>query len=137
MVVEGDRAQQPSPAPVAVAPRPRVRWLLIALPVVLLAAKAAVALSDVGPLGDELTWRRSFIEIGIAVISLAAAVALLAGRRIGWLLALWIVGWDLVVALARWWVGEPNYAILLLAALVAFLLTTRDMQVAYGVRGPP
>jgi hypothetical protein len=137
-VVEGDgRPGAPPPATTAPSPRPRVRWLLIALPVVLLIVKAIAALADVGPLGDELTWRRSFIDIGLAVISLGAAVGLVAGLRIGWLLALWIVGWDLVLAVARWWLGEPNYAVMILAALVAFLLTTRDMQVAYGVRRAP
>ena len=139
-VVEGERSPGAPPPVVASAgasPRPRARWLLIALPVALLVAKAVVAIADALPLGTGGALSRSLIEIGLASASLFAAAALVAGRRIGWLLALWIVGWDLVVLLVRWWLGEPSYVVLALAAVVAFLLTTRDMQVAYGARRAP
>ncbi|MCC6617944.1 MAG: hypothetical protein IT341_02765 [Chloroflexi bacterium] len=106
----------------------RRRWLTIGLPVVLLLIKAGnygVAAFGPGPhaIGDFVT-----TAAVLGVLSLVAAAALLAGHRIGWILALTFIGWDLGVLLVLWWIGQPDYLAMGLAALAAGLLTSPEMR---------
>lgn len=113
----------------ATAPRPRLRWLLIGLPVALLFAKGAnalvqLALTDTPP-------DRVVLVIALAALSIIAALALLAGGRFGWLLALVVIGWDLAGELVLWWIGAPDYVAMALLAVCAFLVTSPEMRAAH------
>ena len=118
--------------------RPRLRWLLLLPPVALLIAHSISAAAEL-----VRNWERlaspveALLPLAIASLSLVAALALLAGRRIGWLLALSIVGWDLAVSLARWWVGTADFVSMALLALSALLITSRDMVAAFTSRMEP
>lgn len=106
----------------------RRRWLTIGLPVVLLLIKAgnyAVAVIGSRPHAIE-----DFVTTAaiLGTLSLLAAFALLAGHRIGWILALSFIGWDLGVLLVLWWIGQPDYLAMALAALAAALLTSPEMR---------
>lgn len=113
----------------ATPPRTRQRWLLIGPPVVLLFGKGVkslvqIAMADTRP--DFLG-----VMIFLAVLSMVAAVALVAVGRWGWVLAIAILGWDLVGELGLWWFGSPDYLAMSLLAICAFLLTTPEMRAAY------
>ena len=113
----------------APSPRTRQRWLLIGLPVVLLFGKGVksliqIAMADTRP--DFLG-----VMIFLAVLSMVAAVALVAVGRWGWVLAIAILGWDLIGELGLWWFGSPDYLAMSLLAICAFLLTTPEMRAAY------
>lgn len=114
--------------------RPRLRWLLLLPPVVLLLAHTASATADLTRNWTRLTPIEALLPLAVALLSLVAALALVAGRRIGWLLALSIVGWDLAVSLARWWIGPADFVSMALLALSALLITSRDMRAAFGPR---
>jgi hypothetical protein len=115
--------------PVVRSLRERRRWLLIGPPVVLLIGKGLntlvqLAISATPP-------DRIVLTIALAVTSIVAAFLLLGGGRVGWLLALIVIGWDLAVEIALWWVGQPDYVAMALLALCAFLVTTPDMRAAH------
>ena len=117
-------------APAATAQRRR--WLLVALPAVLLLAKAASEVLEA--VNSRAAGESSTISIALAGLSFVAASGLIGGRRIGWLLALSIVGWGLVVYLARWWVGTPNFVGMALLTVSAFLITSPEMRRAFADR---
>jgi hypothetical protein len=109
--------------------RSRQRWLLIGIPVLLLAGRGASALvrlatGDVQP-------DRLLLYIGLSVLSIVAAVALLAGRRFGWLLAMGFIGADLAGEIVLWLWGTPDYVAMALLALCAALITSSDMRATY------
>jgi hypothetical protein len=113
----------------ATPPRSRQRWLLIGPPVVLLFGKGVkslvqIALSDTRP--DFLG-----VLITLPVLSMVAAVALVVVGRWGWVLAIAILGWDLVGELVLWWYGSPDYVAMSLLAICAIILTTPEMRAAY------
>ena len=113
----------------ATTPRTRQRWLLIGPPVVLLFGKGVksliqIALADTRP--DFLG-----VMVFLAVLSMVAAVALVVVGRWGWVLAIAILGWDLIGELGLWWFGSPDYLAMSLLAICAFLLTTPEMRAAY------
>jgi hypothetical protein len=110
--------------------RPRRRWLLIGPPVLILLAKGAntliqLALTDTPP-------DRIGLVIGFAALSIIAAFALLVGGRIGWLLAIVVLGWDLAASIFLWWIGTPQYVAMALLAVCAILLTTPEMRAAHA-----
>jgi hypothetical protein len=107
----------------------RQRLLLVGLPVALLFAKGAITLGQLVS-ADQLP-DRVLLAAGMAVLSVIAALLLLAGGRIGWLLAVVLVGGDLAGELVLWWLGEPDYRSMALLALCAVLLTTREMRSAH------
>jgi hypothetical protein len=71
------------------------------------------------------------VMIFLAVLSMVAAVALLVAGRWGWVLAIAILGWDLVGELVLWWFGSPDYIAMSLLTICAILLTTGEMRAAY------
>lgn len=106
----------------------RRRWLTIALPVALLLIKtASYGAALFGPgyrgIGDLAS-----LTAVLALLSLLAAAALMAGHRIGWLLALTFVGWELATSLVLWWNGQPEYLSMGLTAAAAVLLTSPEMR---------
>ena len=109
--------------------RSRQRWLLIGLPVLLLAGRGANALAQL-VMGD-VHPDRLLLFIGLAVLSIVAALALLAGRRFGWLLAMGFIGVDLAGEIVLWFLGTPDYVAMALLALCAALITSSDMRATY------
>lgn len=107
----------------------RRRWLLIAPPVVLLFGKGANTLVQLA-LG-ELHPDRLVLTIALALLSVVAALLLLAGGRWGWLLAVAVIGGDLVGEIALWWFGVPDYVAMALLTLCAFLVTSPEMRRAF------
>lgn len=103
----------------------------------LLLAHSVSAAADIARNWARITPVEAILPLAVATLSLVAALALLAGRRIGWLLALSIVGWDLAVSLARWWVGTADFVSMALLALSALLITSRDMRATFAGRGEP
>lgn len=124
-----------APAPGDAPELSRAReWWLIAPPALLLFAKAGAAVGRIAdPIGS-LSRGEAVIELTFAALALIAALALVARRYIGWLLALTIVGWDLALALVLWWRGTPDYLSMALLTATAVLITTRDMRRLF-VRG--
>ena len=51
---------------------------------------------------------RSLLYIGLSVLSIVAALALLAGRRFGWLLAMGFIGADLAGEILLWYWARPT-----------------------------
>jgi hypothetical protein len=115
--------------PTAAALRPRRQWLLIGIPVLLLFGRGVRAIVELSL--AETPPDRIGVVIGLALLSMAVAVALLLGGRWGWVLAIGILGWDLAAELALWWFGSPDYIAMALLALCAFLLTTPEMRAAF------
>jgi hypothetical protein len=123
-----------SDATAAPTPRARHRWLLIGLPVVLLLGKGVNTLVQLGL--TDATPERFWLVVGFAALSIVAALLLLAGGRVGWLLAMGVLGWDLAVSLGLWWFGTPDYVAMALLALCAFLITTPEMRAAHAGQRP-
>jgi hypothetical protein len=109
------------------------RWLLLAPPTILLLAKgvAQLALAAI-QLGLEPTDAGAILLAVLGASSLLAALALLAGRRLGWLLALSVLGWDLTTGLVLWWQGTANYAAMALSTVSALALTAPVMRRLYA-----
>lgn len=105
-------------------------WLLIGLPVLLLLVNGIATLLEVRAMPGVSI--REVVPITFGALSIVAALALLGRRRLGWLLAVSIVGWHLAATLALWWVGTPEYLPMALVALSAILVTSPDMRRAYG-----
>ena len=122
-----------APEPATTTLRPRQRWLLIGPPVVLLFGRGVRALVELA-LADTPP-ERVGIVVGLAILSMLAAVLLLSGGRWGWLLAVGIIGWGLAAELAQWWFGSPDYIAMSLLTLCAILVTSPDMRAAHV--GPP
>ena len=120
---------------VATPPRGGAGWLLIGLPVLLLLVNGIATLIEVRALPAATI--REVVPITFGALSIVAAVALLARRRLGWLLAVSIVGWHLAATLALWWVGTPEYLPMALVALSAILVTSPDMRRAYAAERTP
>jgi hypothetical protein len=96
---------------------------------VLLFGKGANTLLQLG-LG-ELHPDRLLLTIAMALLSVVAALLLLAGGRWGWLLAVAVIGGDLVGEIALWWFGVPDYVAMALLTLCAFLVTSPEMRRAF------
>lgn len=115
-----------APEPAARTRRTRRRWLLVAPPVVLLFGKGANTLAQLA-LG-EMQPERLVLTVTLAALSIVAALLLLAGGRLGWLLAVAVIGGDLAGEIALWWVGLPDYTAMALLTLCAFLVTSPEMR---------
>jgi hypothetical protein len=109
--------------------RSRQHWLLIGIPVVLLLFKGANTLYQLATGG--IVPERFWLVAAFAVLSIVAALLLFIGGRLGWLLALGVIGWDLALALALWWIGSPNYVAMALLTLCAILVTSPEMRAAH------
>ena len=117
-------------APAPASPSRRTGgWLLIGLPVLLLLVNGVATLVEVRATSAPSI--REIVPITFGALSIVAALALLARRRLGWLLAVSIVGWHLAATLALWWVGTPEYLPMALVTLSAVLVTSPDMRRAY------
>jgi hypothetical protein len=122
------RSSPPDAAPTGVV------WLLIAPPVVLLLAGGLATIIEVRETSSAPV-AEAVIQLVFGSLSVLAAFALLARRRLGWLLAVSIVGWHLAATLVLWWTGTPNYLSMALVALAAILVTSPDMRRAYASHG--
>jgi hypothetical protein len=105
--------------------------MTIALPVGLLLVMAAEQLLHIGRDGISVPDDLDVVSVVLGAASATGAIGLIAGRRIGWLLALSIVGWLLVASLAQWWLGAPSYLGMALATGSALLVTSPEMRTAY------
>ena len=114
----------------------RRRWLTIALPVALLAATGVAFLWPLTLPGVTFPMDLVTAPVVFGSLSLLAGVALLAGRRIGWLLALSIVGWELAASLVLWWSGQPQPLGMALTTLSAALLTSPEMRALHDNVAP-
>lgn len=110
----------------------RRRLWLLGPPVLLLTLKGVGAIATaVGPMATAGR-AGAVIELTLGAMAIIAALALIAGRRIGWILALSIVGWDLAALIVLWWVGSPNFLSMALVALSAALITSPDMRTLFA-----
>jgi hypothetical protein len=118
-----------APEPIATTARPRQRWLLIGPPVVLLIGKGLNQLIQLGL--TDTPPDRIWLVVGLAVLSIVAALALLSGSGLGWVLAMAVIGADLLGELVLWWIGSPHYVSMALLTLCAILVTSPDMRAAH------
>ena len=117
--------------------RPRPRWLLLAPVLAILLVQAAFQLLTAW------TTFRLFGRVGrapeiattVALLNLVATVGLVSGRRFGWIMAMSLSGLNVGYYLWLWWIGVPFFLGMALAALVVFLLGTREMRQAYRADG--
>ena len=87
-------------------------------------------LGDVGDIASGLTGPGpSYI---LAALNYVAALALATGRRMGWIVALSLGGWNVAYFIFLWAIGRPAYAGMALAVFIVFLLNTEEMRRAYG-----
>jgi len=132
----------PQPAPAAAVPvtdptgeNPRPRFLLIGPIFFILVAEGTIHLfaglgAPVGEIAAGLTGPGpSYL---LAALNYVAAVALASGRRIGWIVALSLGGWNVAYFIFLWVIGRPAYAGMALAVVIVFLLNSEDMRRAYG-----
>jgi hypothetical protein len=68
----------------------------------------------------------------IGVLAIVAAIGLWFLSRRAWVLTMVLVGVALVIGLYSWWLGEPNYARLLLNAVMALYLNQAAVREAVG-----
>jgi hypothetical protein len=114
------------------SPRPS---LLLLAPVLLILVLAGVnLLVEVIPLIGEVRWARIAPPLVLGALDLLAVPLLLAGRRVGWVLAVTLTGWHLFFRLLQVWTGDDAYLGLALGAMAAFLLNSREMRAAYRER---
>jgi hypothetical protein len=124
-----------APLPASTAERDRPRFLLIGPIFFILVVEGTVHLfaglgSSVGDLAAGLTGPGpSYL---LAALNYVAAVALATGRRIGWIVALSLGGWNVAYFLFLWFIGRPAYPGMVLAVIIVFLLNTEEMRRAYG-----
>jgi len=118
-----------APEPIATTPSSRRRWLLIGPPVVLLFGKGLNQLIQLGL--TDTPPDRIWLVIALAVLSMVAAVALLSGSGLGWVVAMAVIGADLLGELALWWIGTPHYVAMALLTLCAILVTSPEMRAAH------
>lgn len=111
--------------------RSKRRWLVVLVPALLLLLKGSTELGRVAEIWSGWTDIPSVLALTLGVLSLSAVVALLARRRLGWLVALSVLGWDLAGSLALWWAGHPNFIGMTALTLAAFLITSSDMRAMY------
>lgn len=113
----------------------RPRFLLIGPIFFILVVEGTVHLfaglgAPVGDLAAGLTGPGpSYLLAGLNYI---AAVALATGRRVGWIVALSLGGWNVAYFLFLWVIGRPAYAGMALGVVIVFLLNTEEMRRAYG-----
>jgi hypothetical protein len=136
----------PQPAPAVAVPvtdptgeNPRPRFLLIGPIFFILVAEGTIHLfaglgAPVGEIAAGLTGPGpSYL---LAALNYVAAVALASGRRIGWIVALSLGGWNVAYFIFLWVIGRPAYAGMALAVVIVFLLNSEEMRRAFGtVRG--
>jgi len=115
------------PAPISFARR----WITIALPVLVLVLAGGDHLLQVIEGGIIVQPGLTPFTLALGLGSLAAAVALLTGRRIGWLFAISIVGWEIVAWLAQWQAGTPRFVGMTLLGISALLITSREVRAMY------
>jgi hypothetical protein len=119
--------------PMAPAESERPRFLLIGPIFFILVVEGTVhlfaGLADVADLAAGLTGPGpSFL---LAALNYIAALALATGRRIGWIVALSLGGWNVAYFLFLWAIGRPAYAGMALAVVIVFLLNTEEMRRAF------
>ena len=68
----------------------------------------------------------------LAALNYVAAFALATGRRVGWIVALSLGGWNVAYFIFLWVIGRPAYAGMALAVVIVFLLNSDEMRRAYG-----
>ena len=119
----------------APADNQRPRFLLIGPIFFILVVEGTVHLfaglgANVGDIADGLTGPGpSYL---LAALNYVAAVALATGRRIGWIVALSLGGWNVAYFLFLWAIGRPAYPGMVLAVIIVFLLNSEEMRRAYG-----
>ena len=74
---------------------------------------------DTGGLVPALAW---------SAAAVTAAVLLLAGTRVGWVLTMLVTGFGLALDLVRWWNGVPSHITLAIGVLTAFYLNSRTVR---------
>ena len=123
----------PTERPISTA---REGWL-IGPPALLLFAKAGATIGQFVNPATTLTRGEAVVELTFAALAIAAGLALVARRYVGWLLALTIVGWSLALSIVSWWQGTPNYLTMALIAVAAALITSGDMRRVFAARTKP
>ena len=74
------------------------------------------------------------VYTAMAVLELAAAVALLRLRRLGWTLTMLLAGASLASSIATWWFsGEVPTASMLLGVATVLYLNQRQVRAAFGI----
>jgi hypothetical protein len=125
-------------------------WLLViegllalaifgALLTVMLAAQAGALIVDLAALSDPADRSPILLSAGAglaAVFSLVSGVGLLRLHGWAWLLALITQGVVLLVALADYFLGSPDYLSLALSIVLVYLLNRSDVQQAVRAPGP-
>lgn len=113
--------------------RPRRPSLLLLAPVVILFATGGIhLLYEAIPQIGELPWARVVPALVIGALDLAVIPLLLAGRRVGWVLAVSLAGWHLLYRLLQVFGGQDAHVALATVAAVAFLLHTPEMRAVYA-----
>jgi hypothetical protein len=113
--------------------RPRRPSLLLLAPVVILFALGGIhLLSEAIPQIGDVPWARLVPALIIGALDLAVIPLLLAGRRVGWVLAVSLAGWHLLYRLLQLLGGQDVHLALATVAAVAFLLHTPEMRAVYA-----
>jgi hypothetical protein len=87
--------------------------------------------------GDGVPWP-TLIDVGFAALALLVAFGSFTVKRWGWALFMSWATFALTINLLRvFFLHDPRYIALVVGTLTVFLLTPRDVQVAFGVRNPP
>ena len=124
-----------SAAPPPTDERDRPRFLLVGPIFFILVVEGTIHLfaglgAQVGDLAAGLTGPGpSYL---LTALNYIAAIALATGRRMGWIVALSLGGWNVAYFLFLWAIGRPAYAGMALAVVIVFLLNTDEMRRAYG-----
>jgi hypothetical protein len=107
------------------------RFITIVVPVVVLLIAGGDHLVQITEAGVAIQPGLTAFGLALGVGCLAAAGALLSGRRIGWLFAVSIVGWEIVAWLAQWQAGAPRFGGMMLLGISALLITSREVRALY------
>lgn len=83
-------------------------------------------------LGDPAVYFQS-LSIGLAVITLIAAVGLLLLHPAAWSLTLLVISVNMGVGLWAYYNGHPNYITMGLNVASIFYLNSREVRLAFGV----
>ncbi|MFO1539919.1 MAG: hypothetical protein ACKOTZ_05650 [Chloroflexota bacterium] len=66
-----------------------------------------------------------------SLVAVTAAILLLVGARVGWVLTMLVTGFGLAVDLVRWWNHVPSHITLALGVVTAFYLNSRSVRSAF------
>ena len=137
-----------APAPAAARRKPVTLYILVGLMVfksvlIMLLLGGALTLND-GPITDALrmpgvgaaireTPGAAGVLILVAAVLLVSALMLLAGRRIGWLLAMVITGISVAIDIVAFFSGAGSELWMFLNVVTVFYLNQRDIRELVGV----